>query len=757
MPTTSGRRKIRLFLEGREVPVVSAQIISKANMPSMCLIEMVPLQIIKFIKPRTQVHVLVRDSFTFGDDNFYLAFEGETLGRTMIKRHDQRGFRITAYDYTNYWDDAKAYVMNPNYLVGKVAPQVAFGEPPPASVAKAAGGVLFQTSATSNTKMIDILRSKKGADGKIDLVAGIAEVIKKLATVNEFYRTAYERLRIIDRILIYSSGRLGQFLYRLKVEEFLTSFTGMNGGFVSLRQMLMSIMAMIFHDQISLPFPSLVKTTRDKETGMTIGQFLFIPDTYSLPPPKCNVIFPNQQISFQFDEDFRAAPTRYGFRASFPLTSGDETIEPTYPIQYYPNPFSDYMTRGKLSSDSDLKSAMGPSTLIKDSKGRSYASLYYGQKAEGNSVGTAYGLVMREQDYQSNEESLRGIYYETDVLAPAYSALVRTGNVTTQPDGTTVTEEGVSTQSRNEFMREVGAYLFFKKRYGARNCSAEIMFNPYLVPGFNVVFLDDSEAGQSFVAKLQGITQNLTHEGFATSVELGYGRDFDEIDFMSGGAGDPPLPKWFDPAVFGVTDENNKYFIEETNFLYPADPPSNTKSPAKKPSTPRVKYISREEKDYRDKGVKNPTVYPNLSQFYQKVLACDSITEYGPAPQKKGDVRTALVTTRGAISWLVYEYINKSTQEARDEFARAYVRRPLVPMLQAFRFLGAVPAGSNPADQNPPVPEENALFVADTSSKNPLPGRFDGKGYSDETILQVRRAPIDIYIAALKSKRGFRG
>lgn len=757
---TSGRRKVRLFLEGREVPISSAQIVAKANMPSMCLIELVPLQILKFIKPRTQVHIFVRDSFTFGDDNFYLAFEGETLGRTLVKRQDQRGIRITAYDYTNYWDDSKAYVMNPNFIAGKLAPSVAFGEPPPGSQVKASGNAsTFQTAATSNTKMIDILRSQKGDDGKIDLIKGIAEVMRQLATVNEFYRAAYERLRIVDRILVYSSGRLGDFLYRLKVEEFLTSFTGMNGGFVSLRQMLMGIMSIMFHDQISLTFPSLVKTTRGKEEGLTIGQFLFIPDTYSLPPPKCNVIFPNQQISFEFDEDFRAAPTRYGFRASFPLMSGDDTIAPTYPIQYYPTPFSDFMSpKNKRATDAENKSAFGPSALLKDSSGRSYASLFYGQKAEGKAVGTTYGLALREGDYLSNEESLKGIYYETDVLAPAYSALVRAGILQKDQTGATVGEDpGVSIDTRNEFMREVGAYLFFKKRYGARNVSAEIIFNPFLVPGFNTIFLDDSEAGQSFIAKLQGITQRLTHEGFATAIELGYGRDFDEIDFMSGGAGDPPLPKWFDTKIFGVSDEENTLFNEETNFLYPPDPPKNTKAAAPAPSSPRVKYISREEKDFRDNNVQKPTVYPNLSKFYQKVLGCNSVTEYGPAPKKKGDARTTLVTTRGVVSWLVHEYTAKATQEARDEFARTYVKRPLVSMLDAFKFLGAIPAGSNPSDAAPKVPDEDALFVADTSKKNPLPGRFDGKGYSDETILAVRRKPIDVYVAALKSKRGFRG
>ena len=86
--THGGRQKIRVFLEGREVPVTSAAVVFRMNMPAMANIELVPLNVIKFIKPRTQVHIFVRDARTFGDNNFYLCFEGEVMGRTMVKKHN---------------------------------------------------------------------------------------------------------------------------------------------------------------------------------------------------------------------------------------------------------------------------------------------------------------------------------------------------------------------------------------------------------------------------------------------------------------------------------------------------------------------------------------------------------------------------------------------------------------------------------------------------------------------------------------------
>lgn len=749
--TSSGRRKVRVFLDGREVPIINATAVYRANMPSMATIEMVPLGAIKFIKPRTQVHIFAMDRFSFGDDDFHLMFEGEVHGRSMIKRHDGRAFRITAYDYTNYWDDAKAYIMNPNHLADKIAPQTVIGEPPPAIQAKAAAGVLFQSPANSTSQMITLLTGRKGPDGQIDIVEGVAEVLRKMATVNEFFRASYERLRITDRMWVRSSGRLGTFLQRLKVEEFLTSFTGSEGGMVSLRQMLMGVMALMFHDQISIPFPAYLLKRRGKQTGYTITQFLFVPDGYPLAPPRCNVFFPNQISGFEFDESFRDAPTRYGFRASFPVVVGDSQLGVTYPIQYFPKSFARYMSKGAKLSDAEFYSLLGPSSLTTNAGGKTYANLFFGaptlaKDGTKNAVQTAYSATLREADFLTNEESIKGIYYQSDILPPAYSALVRTGQITVTQNtsatgdvtGASAAEDatGVSVQSRNDFMAEVGAYLFYKKRYGARTASATVSFNPFVVPGFNALFLDDSEAGQSALAKVESVTHSLTHEGFFTMLELSHGRDFDEVDVVSGGAGEPPLPRWFDPSVFGSADELN--FARETDYLL--------KSGA----------IDEAEAKLRKDKIRGATAFTSLSTFYQDCLGCDSITEVN-APAGSSDLPTrVVVTARGAVQDLIQRYKAVSSDpKARDAFVRDYIRRPTVNIRQSFAFLGAEPEKGS---TDGAIPAEFAKFTAITDSKRTaLPGRYDGTGYSDQTVLKIRRDVIDTYIELLRTQRGFRG
>jgi len=719
MSAAGSRQKCRLFLEGQEVPFQGAVITAAEGAPISATISLVPLQGIKFVKPRTQVHLFMQDTKNFPDDNFYLVFEGEVLGRVYGKKQNSRMFSIVALDYSSYWDEAKSYVMNPNFVLGKVEDTVTFKDAPVDETIKALGGVAFQTSATSNTATIDIML----ANGNKDLALGVVNVIKKLATVNQFYSAAFERLRINDRINLFSSSRLQEFLGELKIDDFLRDFTGKFGGISSLREILYSVMSLVFHTFVSVPFPArLPSKTNPKDSVMS--QFLFVPDGYTLPAPLCNVVFPNQQRGYQFQEDFRQLPTRYSFRASMPVMTAQGIDYPQYPTQFFPTAFSDYMFGKRTATDTELSSELGPSTLLTDPKtGNTYAGIFY-DNANTSAVGVAFGTTLREADYLSNEESLKGIYLDMDTFMPGYTALIK----------------GASPDARTAFIQAIGEYLFFKKRFSARQTSSDLVFHPYLVPGFNALFLDDSEAGQSFVAKLQVVTHTLNNDACSTSVELAYGRDFDEVDAVTGGSGDPPVPPWFDPSIFGFEDTDNKYFDQETSYLL------------------KVGAIDKNTAAERD-DIDSPVVFPFINKFYQALLGCNSTTNYNDpsgTPSNKTPPKPVIVSTRGATEWLLEQY-NKvsSNPDAVDSLVRKITARPLMTMFKAFKFIRAAPIGYN-GNTRSSIPAEFAAFGAITSGID-LPARFNGTGYSDQNAIKLRRSIIYPYVKLLKTRVGFRG
>lgn len=743
MSVVGSRQKARLFIEGREVPFQQAVVTSKVGAPTTATISLVPIQGIKRIKPRTQVHICLRDTKNFPDNKYYLVFEGEVLGRGYGKKQDSRTMNLVAIDYSSYWDETKSYVMNPNFVLGKVADVIGAQDAPINQTVKALGGQTFQTSATSNTAMISILLSaaittvkkadgsteqKLGAPGNKDLAVGVVNVIKKLSGASQFFAAAYERLRISDRINLFSSGNLQTFLKDLQIDEFLADYTGKFGGISDLRTMLYSVMALVFHDFVSVPFPAKIPLKSDK-TQNTISQFFFIPDCYSLPAPLCNVVFPNQIVGYDFQDDYRAQPTRYAFRASMPLMTDQGIQYPQYPTQFYPTAFSDYMFGKRTVSDTEKASLLGPSTLLtdpKDPKGRTYASIFYGKDSK-TAVGTAFGTVLREADYMSNEESLKGIYLDMDTFMPGYTALAKSA----------------SPGSRTNFIQGVGSYLFFKKRFSSRSVTAQILFHPFLVPGFNTIFLDESSAGQSFIAKLQGVTHVLSNDGCATQVDLAYGRDFDEIDDLTGAIGEPPTPPWFDPNIFGEKDTKG-LFKKETAYLL------------------KLGAIDDAEKAIRDK-VTGPTVFPNLNKFFQSLLGVNSITNYNDQTgldPKKTPPLPQLVSVRGAVSWLLYQFNSvASDPDARDLKVQGLISRPLVNITDAFKFIYAQPVGYNKSGKFQ-LPEEFAQFEA--NPEGTLAGRFDGKTTtgtpaSDQEAIKLRRSIINTYVQQLKVQRGFRG
>lgn len=703
------RQKCRLLLEGREVPFISATLICNVGEPIKAIIDLVPLQAIKTIQPKTQVHIFVQDQLNFGDLNFYEAFEGEVVGRGMGKSDKDRSFQIVAVDYSGYWDEAKAYFLNPNYLVGKLEDLVS-GDVAPSTVAKAAAAPTFTGNSTANSLMINMILNKKNPD----LIAGVASVFTQLNKVNQFYSAAWSRLRINDRVRVFTGGKVNAFLSQLNLDEFLLGFTGRQGGMESMRTMLTSVMNLIFHDFISVPFPSKVDAyVNGTVAGETIGNFLFAPDGYSLPPPKCNVIFPNQIKKFEFSDDFRAAPTRFAFRATLPQVVDQATGVSVYPLQYYPDGFKDYMFKSKTETATELSSLLGTCSIMEDKNGNTYSDVKYGQ-ANTNAVGTSASPTLREADFLTNDEAIRGIFFDMETLMPGMTTLAKVN----------------SAASVRSFTQSIGTYLFYKKRFAARNASAELMFHPFLVPGFNTILVDDSDSAQSFIAKVQTVTHTLSNQGCSTTVSLGYARDFDEVDALTGDSTEPPLPAWFDSNIFGAKDSTGKVFQAETEYLA------------------KLGLLSQQEYDARLK-IKNATVYTNFSQFYQKLFSTDSVTDIDA--DTDGNNQSKIATVRGAAVLLTELYKKWASKPgSQDDNVRNYISRPVPTMAETMYFLGAQPLGDSGI-----IPDEFAFFEA--VSSGPAAGRFDGDGFPDGDVLNIRRGVIDAYVDLLQTKVGFRG
>ena len=119
---------IRLFLEGEEVPVISAQVSINTNAPASAAVQIVPLDEALDLKPRTMVHIFFLDSAADSEPNtsigyngsetgeetvaargvYRLLFAGEAIGFSVIQTPQSRGTVLQCVDFSNYWDTAHA-------------------------------------------------------------------------------------------------------------------------------------------------------------------------------------------------------------------------------------------------------------------------------------------------------------------------------------------------------------------------------------------------------------------------------------------------------------------------------------------------------------------------------------------------------------------------------------------------------------------------------------------------------------------------
>jgi hypothetical protein len=134
-----GRAKplhLRLFLEGQEVPVVSAQVSINMFAPAAAAIQIVPIDEGMDFKPRTMVHLffleeplvelnvdgeggLRRSPLTHGDprvaDGMYkLLFCGEIVGFSLVKQPMARALILQCLDFSSYWDFTQATMLDWN-------------------------------------------------------------------------------------------------------------------------------------------------------------------------------------------------------------------------------------------------------------------------------------------------------------------------------------------------------------------------------------------------------------------------------------------------------------------------------------------------------------------------------------------------------------------------------------------------------------------------------------------------------------------
>ena len=699
----------KLFLEGIEVPFIGASITHTVNQASIAYIDLVPHSSLLNIKPRTHVVLQVRDVHnvhTGGGFPYVQAWEGEVFGYNFGKSVSSRSFSISCIDYTGYWDNVLTYFFNAKHSMGKGTDTlVRTGEG--IAVSKASGGVIQNVTGVSESYFKNIIDSViKSGEGK-DFLDGFVEVYKQTTNVNQFYNYAEERLKIIDRILLKSSGALSELLDAGEAMKWTSKQVDQASGMSTLRGVVQQLMSLIFHDFVSVPFPSRVeKPDINPEYGLksssnkleTIGNFIFKPNLYMVPPPMCNVFFPDEYSSISFNRNFFKEPTRLVYQPEMPIVLGDRRV--AMPQVYEPKSFDNFMQGKepwenyqedttafnvpKFKNESDDLSDFPALSELSDSG--DFPGYFEDDNPEPYKASMA---KRREGQFLTNEEMLKGIWMAVEHMMPASTSF----------------RADMKDAGKRSFSKKVAEYLFHKKRFQGRGLQITSHLKMSVVPGFNVLILDDSDAEQNMVAYCSSVTHRIyATEGGYTNVSLSYARGVEEEDASSEGSKEPLVPPWFSSHIFGsVTNITSESTAE---------------------------------------GVDNKSqvgVFPEeLSDFYKELLGekgYKAITSYAK------DINTMKDSTKKLLSDY-RERKAKATSQDVQQFIAKLTSRNYVRARDTFRFLQAT---TNTSDLSK---EDFIIFSGD---------EFLRKGKQDEFVVNLKRSKIEEYVNFLKKSRGFRG
>lgn len=332
MSSTGQLLRLRLFLEGVEVPCIAANVQTAPNSPAMCSIQIPPLPEATRFLPRTLVHLYFLDFYDgqsplisnrgssisqtkkndpsaynqslkqhqqsdtdttklVQQEQYKLLFGGEIVGWTWTKNQNQRSIVLQCLDWSNYWD--YAYQWNNTDLFG-----------PGIKAMFSGGGTSLFTDFLEDEgqAIIRILNQPSVQYPKLKgLLGGLIHLIeavggsyyygKQFAGENLFFSLAELRLHISQMVTAYEKDPTASRLLNADGYDGLFGRTlGGLGQQVSIRQAINALMGVIFHETYAIPTPLYVPGTDGTTSGTVMKSLSQNPRYANIPATAQSVI-----------------------------------------------------------------------------------------------------------------------------------------------------------------------------------------------------------------------------------------------------------------------------------------------------------------------------------------------------------------------------------------------------------------------------------------------------------------------------------
>lgn len=266
--------RLRLFIEGVEVPVIAGTVASAPNAPATASIQIIPTDTAFFFKPRTVIHLFFFDYIgkptVDPDDQYKLLFSGEVTGFSFMKEIANRFMVLQCEDFSNIWDYTHQYYFNLGSdnaaLDGRLA-QIG-GQSQASFTDILSPLIILQDLVNEGARANNLPRSFPGLTG---LLGGVIHLIESLTgtprgdgevdgtAVNPFFLTYNLRNRLTDQIFASVDDQTSAKLFELlAISDVISRDLGQAGYRLSLREIINTLLGYVYFSVVNNTTPKYV-------------------------------------------------------------------------------------------------------------------------------------------------------------------------------------------------------------------------------------------------------------------------------------------------------------------------------------------------------------------------------------------------------------------------------------------------------------------------------------------------------------------
>lgn len=288
---------LRLFLEGVEVPVVSAQIQVTSNAPASASIQVIATDKVLDLLPRTVVHLFFYDYVEAGNaaldrtgdesdsdhdeasadrqdfrnSRYKLLFMGELFSIEFQKTSFSRAVVLQCSDFSNYWDTTFQYNFGGSLFGGRR--EAAFIGANSNFFTSPLGHGIGTISALLNARSANFPELKGLSAGVVRMLEAIGGSYYGKNTFrgcNDFTSIAELRLKILQQICAAEKDTSTSKLFARKAfNMWMNRQSGSLGKLVSFRGLVKLMFDFIFHEIYPCPAAKYEPATTKEETRKT--------------------------------------------------------------------------------------------------------------------------------------------------------------------------------------------------------------------------------------------------------------------------------------------------------------------------------------------------------------------------------------------------------------------------------------------------------------------------------------------------------